>query len=199
VPSVEPTFAFDTLKNRVLVYEDRVCKTYKAARDSALHARREMKALRRLAGLDGVPVVLGFEPNRMTLVMSRIPGKRLSECESVAEHSVKSLRRLVEQMLERGVARHSLPPRDVLVAPDGSAGLVDFERSTRRLFPGDPVWIVAKAISRYHLIRRINEHAPHLLTPSEQRRLRWQVALLARWGPRAKSLRRAVRAFFRRS
>lgn len=194
----DPVLVCDTRKNRVLVYEDRVHKTFKTVRYSERRARRELAALRLLAGLEGVPVVLASGLDRTTVVLSRVPGQPLSECESVAESTMVSLRRLVEQSLERGVARHSLPPRDVLVAPDGSAGLVDFERSTRRLFPGDPAWLVAKAVTRFHLMRLINEHAPQLLTPGEHRRLRWQVILRAGLQHPAQLKRRLLRTFFRR-
>jgi len=197
-PSADPVLVSDTRKNRVFLYEDRVLKTFKPVRSSARRARRELVALRLLAGLEGVPVVIESGVNRMTVVLSRVPGKPLSECESVAEHTMVSLRQLVEKMLERGIARHSLPPRDVLVALDGSAGLVDFERSTRRRFRGDPGWLVAKAVTRFHLTRLIHKHAPQLLTPSEHRRLRWQVLLRAALQHPAELKRRVIRAFFRR-
>jgi predicted Ser/Thr protein kinase len=186
--------ALDTGKNRVLVYHDSVHKTFKVARNARRNARRELKALRLLAGLDGVPLVLAANLDQLTVVMSRIPGKPLTECGNVAEHTMRTLRKLVEQMLQRGVARHSLPPRDVIVANDGSAGLVDFERSTRRLFPFDPSWAIAKAVTRFHLLRLVNQHAPQLLTLSEQRRLRWQTALRAALQRPGKLRRRVVRA-----
>jgi hypothetical protein len=196
-PSTEPVRAFDTHKNRVCLYEDRVHKTFKPVRASERRARQELTALRLLAGLEGIPVVLASGLTRMTVVLSRVPGKPLSECESVAEHTMVSLRRLVEKMLDRGIARHSLPARDVLVARDGSAGLVDFERSTRRLFPWEPGWLVAKAITRFHMMRLVHQHAPHLLTPSEQRWFRWQVALHAALQHPVDLRRRLARAFRR--
>lgn len=197
-PSPDFVVASDSRKNRVLVYEDRVSKTFKVARNSALHARREVAALRRLAGLEGVPRVLMSSPDHRTIIVSRVPGRPLSECEAVAEHTMVRLRELVERMLQRGVARHSLPARDVLVDGDGSVGLVDFERSTRRLFPGDPAWLVAKAVSRFHLLRLVDEHAPQLLTSREQRRLRWQLALRAGLQPLARLMRKVRRALTRR-
>ena len=196
-PSSDILASFDSRKNRVLVYRDRVSKTFKVAWSSALHARREVKALRLLAGLEGVPAVLMASADRRTIVVSRVPGRPLSECETVAEHTMVRLRELVERMLERGVARHSLPARDVLVDVDGSVGLVDFERSSRRLFPGDPVWLVAKLVSRFHLLRLVDEHAPQLLTQNERRRLRWLLALRASLQPVARLLRKARRALTR--
>jgi len=176
-PEKEPVVASDTRKNRVLVYEDRVHKAFKSVRDAERRARRELAALELLAGLEGVPVVLALGLDRRSVITSRVPGKPLSGCERVDDATLIRLRALVEAMLERGVARHSLPLRDVLVAPDGSVGLVDFERTTRRRFPCDPSWIVAKRVTRFHLMRILDGLAPHLLTPREQRRLRWQALL----------------------
>ena len=192
--SAEPVLALQTSKNRVLIFEDRVQKTLGSSRYAALHARREVRALGRLAGLERVPVLLALGLDRKTVIMSRVPGKPLSDCEVVSERTMASLRVLVEQVLARGVARHSLPPRDVIVAQDGTAGLVDFERSTRRLFPGDPAWLVAKAVTRFHLLRLVDRHAPQLLSPGERRTLRWQAGVRAALQPPAKLLRRVLRA-----
>lgn len=189
-----PLFVHETQKNRVLIYEDRVYKTLGSSRDSACHVRREVAALWRLAGLRGVPTLLALGLDRKTVIMSRVPGTPMSKCESVSECTMASLRSLVEQMLRRGIARHSLPPRDVIVAADGSAGLVDFERSTRRLFPGDPAWGIAKGVTRFHLRRMLLEYAPQLLSRSDQRRLRWQTALRAVLQHPARLRRRVLQA-----
>lgn len=190
----QPVLALKTHKNRVLIFEDRVQKTLGSSRNAALHARREVRALGLLEGLERVPVLLALGLDRKTVIMSRVPGKPLSECEQVDERTMASLRTLIEQILARGVARHSLPPRDVIVAQDGTAGLVDFERSTRRLFPGDPAWLVAKAVTRFHLLRLVDRHAPQLLTPGERRTLRWQAGVRAALQPPAKFMRRVLRA-----
>lgn len=171
-----------------------MCKTLGSARHAACHARREIEALRLLAGIRGIPLILALGLDRKSVVMSRVPGTPMSECKHVSELTMKSLRSLVEQMLQRGVARHSLPPRDVIVAADGSAGLVDFERSTRRLFAWDPLWFVAKAVTRFHMLRLLQAHAPQLMTPGERSRLRWQVALRAALQRPAKLRRRVWRA-----
>jgi hypothetical protein len=189
----EPLLVVESPKNRVCIYEDRVEKVFAAGRGIARKARREVKALRRLAGIDGVPVLLEISPDGRHVTMSRIEGQPLSECESVTESTMASLRDLVEQILQRGVARHSLPPRDVIVRPDGSAGLVDFERSTPRLFPGDPIWLMARGIMRFHLGRLTYERAPELLTPWERRRIRLQVRVRDAMQRPLKIKRRVVR------
>ncbi|NOT29022.1 MAG: hypothetical protein HOP15_01085 [Planctomycetes bacterium] len=183
-----PILVVESPKNRVLVYEDRVEKTFVTGRGCARKARREAAALRALAGIAGVPVLRELAQGGSCVIMSRLHGTTLAEHgvaqHGVAQHAVAastlaSLRILVEQMLERGVARHSLPHRDILVLPDGSAGLVDFERSTLRLFPCEPSWLLARSITRFHLLRLIGELAPELLTPREQRKLGRQLALRA--------------------
>jgi hypothetical protein len=86
----------------------------------------------------------------------------------------------------------------VIVRPDGSAGLVDFERSSRRLFARDPVWRIACGIMRYHLRRLTYERAPQLLSPAEVRRIRLQVRLRDAAQKPLKLKRRVVR-FVRRA
>ena len=188
-----PVLVLEGPKNRIRIYEDRVEKTFHSGRYIARKARREAAALRALAGLPGVPAILELSRDKRSLIMSRLHGTPLSECESVAEGTLVSLRELVEQVLQRGVARHSLPARDVIVQPDGSAGLVDFERSTRRLFPMEPSWLLARAITRFQLLRLVHEFAPQLLTARERRRLRWQISVRDALQPSLKLKRRLVR------
>jgi predicted Ser/Thr protein kinase len=194
--SAEPVLTFETRKNRVLVFADRVQKTFKPTRHGMRHARRELAALRALDGLEGVPALLEVRSDPMTVVMTRVSGTPLSDCANVSEPTMLALQRLVERMLQRGIARHSLPARDVLVASDGSVGIVDFERSTRRFLAFAPGWLIAKTVTRYHLMRLVGQHAPQLLTPRERNRLRWQQALRDSLQRPAKLKRRVLRALF---
>jgi len=174
-----PEFVFETNKNRVAIYPNRVVKTFKTTRRSARHARREATSLQRLAGLPGVPTLIEVSTDKHTLVMTRIPGVPLADGGNVSDQSLLSLRALVEQMRLRGVARHSLPKRDVLLDEDGRIGLVDFERSTQRMFAADPIWRVACVVARFNILRLVNGYAPHLLTAEEQVWLRRQVGIRA--------------------
>lgn len=194
--TTDPVLVFDSPKNRVLIYADRVEKVFHAGRGRERKVRREVAALQALHGLKGVPAFLALSPDGKSVTMSRLHGTPLSECETVAEATLESLRRLVEQMLQRGVARHSLPLRDVIVLSDGSAGLVDFERSTRRLFSLEPTWLLARAVTRFQLQRLVHELAPQLLTASERRRLHVQLCVRAAV-QRPLKLRRRVVRFFR--
>jgi predicted Ser/Thr protein kinase len=191
-----PVLVFESPKNRVTLYADRVEKVFHSGRGTARKARREVAALQALRGLKGVPSILAVGPDRRSVTMSRLHGTPLSECECVGEGTLASLRWLVEQMLERGVARHSLPRRDVIVLSDGSAGLVDFERSTRRLFPLEPTWLLARAVTRFQTLRLVHEFAPQLLTPGESRWLHLQLSFRAAL-QRPLKLRRKVMRFVR--
>ena len=52
--------------------------------------------------------------------------------QKATEKNAQDLSRIVEQMLAAGVARHSMPIRDIVVDESGNLSLVDFERSTLR-------------------------------------------------------------------
>ena len=166
-----PAVVLDRRKNRIVLHADRVQKTFKPGRQAERNHRRELAALALLHGVEGVPEVLDVDAEKRTVVLSRVPGRPMTDLEAVQDSSLVDLRRLVEAILERGVARHSLPARDVLVAPDGSVGLVDFERTTCRRFPCDPIFSIAKVVMRFHAARLVHGRAPHLLTGAERRRL----------------------------
>ncbi|TEA74230.1 hypothetical protein ERE07_18260 [Allopusillimonas ginsengisoli] len=136
-----------------------------------LRFSREIKALRRLSGIDGVPALLAYSPAERWLAIDLIPGTPLPENPAAPDKLFTNLRVVVENMLRCGVARHSLPARDVIVRPDGTAGVVDFERCTLQHWRFSPIWWVARKVTQFHLLRLIDNHAPHLLTPKEQLRL----------------------------
>jgi hypothetical protein len=79
-----------------------------------------------------------------------------------------AIREIIYSTLQRGVARHSLPIRDILSSGKGEVGIVDFERVSLKK-PYDPItWFVAKRVTLFHLNRLIFEHQPHLLSPNER-------------------------------
>ncbi|WDS34730.1 hypothetical protein [Pseudoxanthomonas sp.] len=163
-----------SVKNHVLLLDGRVMKSFVAGRRSKNRFRRELEALRRLQGLEGVPELLRASHSPMCVHMSRIEGITLDRAGSVPGAVFHSLRELVERMLDHRVARHSLPARDVLVRPDGSAGLVDFERSRSCHFSWSPIWLASRAVTRFQLLRLIEAHAPHLLSQRESATLGMQ-------------------------
>ena len=161
----------ETSKNAAILEADRVVKTFKRVPKAVRRFRLEVESLTRLAGLDGIPAILEVSDPDLRLVMSRLPGEPLTTAPVVPDAAFNDLRALVAAMLERGVARHSMPPRDVIVAPDGRIGLVDFERVTLRGWRHNPIWRISCSITRFHMLRLIGDHAPHLLSRKESRRL----------------------------
>lgn len=166
-----------TGKTVVRIEADRVCKRYFEYAKSLRHWRRERDALALLAGIDGVPELLEAREDERVLIMSRIPGVQLSRDLPVPDTAWQGLRQLVADILARGVARHSLPVRDLVLRPDGSLGMVDFERVVLQGSRSKPIWLVACMVTRFNLTRLIAECAPHLLTERERRHLGWGLAL----------------------
>lgn len=166
------TAVLETDKIRVELLADRVVKTFKPLPSAERRFRRELRALQRLSGAEGFPRLLAYSEEHRSITQSRLPGTALTNCDEIPQSAYASLRQAVETMLARGVARHSLPPRDILLMPNGKVGIVDFERTT---FCGSrlcPVWRIAEAITRFHLLRLLGEKCPRLLSASEQRQLR---------------------------
>lgn len=105
----------------------------------------------------------------------RLLGAALADSADVPNNVFIELRILIDAMLHNGVARHSLPPRDVIVLLDKRSGLVDFERCTLRRWRLSPGWWIASVVTRFHLLRLIGNHAPHLLSQEEKGRARRQL------------------------
>jgi hypothetical protein len=89
--------------------------------------RNEVRALRRLEGLPGVPPLLAVWPTGF--VMGRVPGTRLSDLErgSVPTAVFDELDRLVASIHARGVIIGDLHRRNILVDDALRVHLVDFE------------------------------------------------------------------------
>ncbi|WP_231758505.1 hypothetical protein [Microbulbifer elongatus] len=173
---------YETNKVLLNIEQDRVVKRFKTR--SKTHRRRyftEKEALHRLRGIREIPQLLDSDDRRFTLQMSRLPGESTARLSS---ENLNDLGRIVEQMLDAGVARHSMPVRDIVIDAQGRLGLVDFERASLRPRYWRPDWPVARLVARYHLYRLIAEHQPHQLTARQARlvaigaRLRGLVAFI---------------------
>ncbi|HZL99628.1 MAG TPA: hypothetical protein VFD43_05175 [Planctomycetota bacterium] len=94
-----------------------------------LALRREAVALSRLAGVPGVPGLLGRWPSG--LVMEFVPGRMLTTWPrgGVPAAVFDRLDGLVAAIHARGVAIGDLHRRNILVSDDGAVHLVDFELS----------------------------------------------------------------------
>jgi hypothetical protein len=166
LPMPDPPEIYETRKMRVAIGEERVEKTFKERPGYKSRYRREKVALQRLKGVPGVPELIEFSDEVPRLVTSRLPGGNVEE---LSDEALGQIRGIINEALERGIARHSLPIRDILVDDAGKVGMVDFERITIRCCEWGIIWQIAKRITRFHLLRLCHRHNPATLSPGELR------------------------------
>jgi len=149
----------------------------------------EIRALRRLAGLPGIPRCYGEDPGGAGIMIEHIDGEWITRfcarSPGKAQALFERLTALVRDIHTRGVAHLDLRKRDnILVAPDGWPWVIDFNASFC-FDPGSP----ARRIL-FPALRRIDEAAvlkwkarlaPQLLTPGEARRHRRMSFLRRFW------------------
>jgi len=139
---------------------------------------REARAYEALAGLAGIPGLLG-RPDPYTLLLEHVAGERLTHLRlqpGSRRQAVAALQRLVDSVHERGVAHLDLRGRDnVLATKDGRLHLIDFAAAhvspagswrRRVLFPR------LRSIDRSALLKWKRLLTPEDLTEKEQARLR---------------------------
>lgn len=89
-------------------------------------AAREARALRRLAGLEGVPALLAWDGRE--LLRGYIDGLPMQEARPVARAYYREALRLLAALHRRGVVHNDLAKEpNWLVRPDGRPALVDFQ------------------------------------------------------------------------
>jgi hypothetical protein len=133
--------------------------------------RREARAYRRLAGLEGIPRCLGFEgPD--ALVLERSPGRPLSEwtpTDPPPGEVWARLQRLLERIHGRGVAIVDLHRSNVIVSTGGEVAIVDFALAMTGRTDAAPAGALRRAAMRLdrHGLARMRARAegrpdPHL-------------------------------------
>jgi tRNA A-37 threonylcarbamoyl transferase component Bud32 len=149
---------------------------------------REVRALRRLHGINGIPKCYG-EAGTCGILMEPIDGERITRwCRrkrAEAGPMFERLRELVGQIHARGVAHIDLRKRDnILITEDGRPCIIDFNAS----FCFDPAGLGARFL--FPILRRIDESAllkwksrlaPELLTEEESARHRLMSRLRRLW------------------
>jgi RIO-like serine/threonine protein kinase len=153
-------------------------------------ACREVRALNQLAGLAGVPALLGWDGRR--IVRSFLPGEPLHVARPVDAAYFRKALRLLRQVHARGIAHNDLAKEpNWLVLPDGAAGLIDFELA----------WVdpqrgrIFKALAREdlrHLLKHKRCYCPAQLTARQRRMLKQRSALARVWRTVARPLFRAL-------
>lgn len=154
---------YETDKMLLTINPNSVTKLFKPKRNSHRRYDIEKEALRRLQNVGGTPSLLAYDDNADCIEMSRLPGESKDK---LSEQHLKQLSLIVDEMLKAGVARHSMPIRDVVVDED-KVGLVDFERATLKKGRWRIDWFVAKKVSHYHLYRLTFQNQPQLLSFSQ--------------------------------
>jgi len=149
---------------------------------------REMRALRRLQGIAGIPRCYG-EAGRIGILMEPIEGERITRwCRRKRDQTgpmFEKLQRLVGQIHARGVAHIDLRKRDnILITEDGRPCIIDFNAS----FCFEPAGPGARFL--FPFLRRIDDSAvlkwkfrlaPELLTEEEAARHRFMSRLRRLW------------------
>jgi len=130
-------------------------------------ARRERRTLRRLEGLEGVPQFV--EAPRGEYLRSYLPGEQLDRSDPPGDRFFEQLRVLVDAIHARGVTHNDLAKEaNILVRPDGSPALVDFQASTRFRNAGGAVFRMLVREDRRHLTKQMARRRPDLVTPMDR-------------------------------
>lgn len=157
---------YETNKMRVELGADRVVKVFKKRSGHRARYKREKQALQIMTGVKAVPGIVGHNDAIPQLETTRLPGRNVQH---LTVEMLQQLRTIVDEMLDRGIARHSLPIRDLVVDDQGTVGLVDFERVTFRRFEWGLIWMIAKGITRFHLLWLYDSHQPDALSAKQRR------------------------------
>jgi predicted Ser/Thr protein kinase len=172
-----------------LVLKDFSAKTWFVRLFGRRQIAHEMRALRRLAGLPGIPRCYGEDRRAAGILTEHIVGETITRFCARDPGSTPALferlAALVSAIHARGVAHLDLRKRDnILVAPGGQPWIIDFNAS----FCFDPGSAALRLL--FPALRRVDEAAilkwkarlaPHLLTPEEARRHRWMSVLRRFW------------------
>ncbi len=150
----------------------------------------EERALRALAGMEGVPQFRG-RIDRCCVAVTRVPSRRAHGPDPQLRGNEEFVRRLeciVQQMHARGVVHLDLRHRsNVRVASDGRPIVLDFESA----LCFDPKWFVGRLAVR--LLGKLDQLAvlkwkrrlcPHMLSDSQMRKARLLERLSGWWMPR---------------
>ncbi|CAN5394836.1 hypothetical protein BH23BAC2_BH23BAC2_20900 [soil metagenome] len=156
---------FETVKMKVELGDDHIIKTFKPAYGSKKRYEAEKEALQILKNVQGIPEIIEINDDIPFIKMTRLPGKPVNQLSVKEALGVKTI---ITAVLEKGVARHSLPVRDILSDESENVGIVDFERVTIRKNSNPITWHIAKKVAFFHLARLLFEHQPSLLSKKDQ-------------------------------
>lgn len=132
-------------------------------------ARKEIRGLRAVAGVDGTPTLLRVD--KTGLLRSWSHGTPLQLAKPAHAQWYKDARRLLREMRRRGVTHNDIAkPQNWLMSPDGRAAVIDFQLASVHRRQGKIFRIMAREDLR-HLLKQKRAFAPELLTPAEKNML----------------------------
>lgn len=132
-------------------------------------ARREIRALRAVQGIEGCPALLRVDRTGLLRSWTRGTPLQLARPDDPAwYHDAK---RLLREMRRAGVTHNDIAkPQNWLMTPEGRAAVIDFQLAKVHRRRGKLFRIMAREDLR-HLLKQKRAFAPHLLTPTEMRML----------------------------
>jgi len=132
-------------------------------------ARKEVRALRAVAGIEGCPLLI--RADRTGLLRSWTQGTPLHLARPADAAWYRDARRLLREMRRRGVTHNDIAkPQNWLMTPGGRAAVIDFQLASLHPRRGPFFRLMAREDLR-HLLKQKRAYAPGLLTPSEHRML----------------------------
>lgn len=145
-------------------------------------ARREARALRRLAGVDGVPALIAVE--RDQLMRSHLDGLPMHRTPAVSPAHLRHALRLLRRLHCRGVAHNDLAKEaNWICSPDGGAGIVDFQLAICFSRRSALFRLLAREDLR-HWLKHKAHYRPEALTAAQRRLLAtpaWPARLWRAW------------------
>ncbi len=153
-----------TSKMNVVINANCVVKTFKISFGYKKRYLTEKRALNLLSTLEGIPKILSFSNETPSLTITRLNGINTSY---FSDKALLNLKSKMYAIIKLGVARHSLPIRDVLVDNNDIVGIVDFERATIKEDSWNITWHIASLVAKFHVCKFIFKQNPHLLTITE--------------------------------
>lgn len=130
-------------------------------------ANRELRQLKRAEGIAGIPRVLA-RPARNVYLREYIEGIALPRAPVQPAKFYHELMSITLALHDRGITHNDLHKEaNVIVQPDGSPGLLDFQLSLT-LPKGSGLFRILTLFDRYHVVKNRRHRTRSPLTPEEQ-------------------------------
>lgn len=132
-------------------------------------ARKEIKGLRAVQGIQGTPVLVRVD--KSGLLRSWTQGTPLQLAKPTDPAWYRDAKRLLREMRRAGVTHNDIAkPQNWLMTPEGRAAVIDFQLASVHRRRGTLFRTMAREDLR-HLLKQKRAYAPNLLTASEHRML----------------------------